>query len=347
MRSRNIIFSIAFICILSISAVILVELTFEILLNNNWLLKENLLEVFREYYACHDRKIIQYIPDCAQYDDQLSYILKPGKFRIGGREYKVDYFINSLGVRDDELSLVSPEIVVVGDSQAMGWGVEQDLVFSSLLENVLGKRVLNTGISSYGTVRELKILERINLDHLKYLIIQYNSNDYYENIEFKKNGNTLSAMSKEDYDLIAKNHKRETSYYLGKYSYYVMKYLMRSLKEDISVNNKIINVDNDSKNKDEQEAEAFLNVILNSPVNLNRCKIIVFEINGYGQNDTFFIDELNKKLVLDVSANPLVENIETIDFSSILEEDQYYILDDHINASGHAVISEVLEKHIF
>jgi hypothetical protein len=84
-------------------------------------------------------------------------------------------------LRDDEESLFSPEIVVVGDSQAMGWGVSQDLTFSSLLENALGKPILNAAISSYGTARELKILERIDLSNLKFLIIQYSDNDYREN----------------------------------------------------------------------------------------------------------------------------------------------------------------------
>jgi hypothetical protein len=152
-----------------------------LLINNSSVLKGPLLTVFRKYYRYKDRKIIQYIEDCAKYDSELAYTLKPGKCHLKNREWEVEFSINSAGLRDDEESLFSPEIVVVGDSQAMGWGVSQDLTFSSLLENALGKPILNAAISSYGTARELKILERIDLSNLKFLIIQYSDNDYREN----------------------------------------------------------------------------------------------------------------------------------------------------------------------
>lgn len=57
----------------------------------------------------------------------------------------MEYSINSLGVRDDEAALNNPEIVVVGDSQAMGWAVGREQTFPALIGKQTGKKILNTG----------------------------------------------------------------------------------------------------------------------------------------------------------------------------------------------------------
>ena len=64
-----------------------------------------------------------------EYDPELTYRLRPGACTFSELEFVTDYRINSLGVRDDEASLDGPEIIVLGDSFAMGWGVEQQESF--------------------------------------------------------------------------------------------------------------------------------------------------------------------------------------------------------------------------
>ncbi len=66
----------------------------------------------------------------------------------------------------------------------MGWGVEQDETFAQRIEETLGVRVLNIAVSSYGTAREMMMLNRVNLNSLKYLIVQYSGNDLGENLQF-------------------------------------------------------------------------------------------------------------------------------------------------------------------
>ena len=48
-------------------------------------------------------------------------------------------------------------ILVLGDSIAMGWGVNDYETFSYLLEKNLKMKVYNLGVSSYGTIREIKM----------------------------------------------------------------------------------------------------------------------------------------------------------------------------------------------
>ena len=52
----------------------------------------------------------------------------------------INNFINALIIQHDENSLDFPEIIFLGDSYAMGWGVEQEENFSSLLENKINER---------------------------------------------------------------------------------------------------------------------------------------------------------------------------------------------------------------
>src|SRR5258706_285807 len=53
-----------------------------------------------------------------------------------------------------------------------------------LIEKKSGRRVVNMGISSYGTVRELRLLDRVDVSKATHLIIQYCGNDIYENLPF-------------------------------------------------------------------------------------------------------------------------------------------------------------------
>ena len=51
-------------------------------------------------------------------------------------------------------------VIVLGDSHAMGWGVEDYDTFRQCTGLEFGYETVNLGVSSYGTVRELRRLER-------------------------------------------------------------------------------------------------------------------------------------------------------------------------------------------
>jgi hypothetical protein len=87
---------------------------------------------------------------------RLRAVLHAAAGRLHVRERRVldQFVVNTIGVRDNQRSLTQPEIVVAGDSYAMGWGVQQDESFPELIERRTGRRVLNAAVSSYGTVRE-------------------------------------------------------------------------------------------------------------------------------------------------------------------------------------------------
>jgi lysophospholipase L1-like esterase len=89
-------------------------------------------------------------------------------------------------VRDSEAALRQPRSIVIGDSHAMGWGVEAEERYSHLLSPKL-QPSLNLGISSYGTARELRLLERYaglypqGYASARTILLQYGVNDWGEN----------------------------------------------------------------------------------------------------------------------------------------------------------------------
>lgn len=89
---------------------------------------------------------VQYLPECARYDSELGYTLQPGNCVFENTGFSTELGVNSAGFRDDEASLNAPEIVVLGDSQAMGWGVGQGMTFADLIETETGRKTLNTGV---------------------------------------------------------------------------------------------------------------------------------------------------------------------------------------------------------
>jgi len=346
MKHRAIGFSFILAALVCIATATSMELAFTFMLNNSSLLNGKLLEVFRNYCMAKDRKIIQFLSDCAIYDTELAYTLKPGNCPIKNREFEVTYSINSKGMRDNESSLMGPEIIVSGDSHAMGWVVEEGLTFSNLLEKKLEKSVLNAAISSYGTVRELKILNRVNLSNLKYLIIQYSGNDFGENKAFAENGNFLPIMSEKEYASIKKSLNAKHTYFFGRHSYHMLRELIKEVRKKMNPASTRPKVVDKTRKATEERVEVFLNSILNSAVNLKDVVIIVFEVNGFARNDSLFIDKLNEKLKLEYPTHPIFKNIIAVDYSVFLRKDKYFHLDDHINRFGHQAIAENLTKLI-
>ena len=90
----------------------------------------------------------------------------------------------------------------MGDSFAMGWGVNDNETFSYLLEKKINRPVYNLGVSGYGTVRELIRFKEANLlDKIDTIIIQYCYNDYGENVDYSK---TSTDVAKKKYETVTK-----------------------------------------------------------------------------------------------------------------------------------------------
>jgi hypothetical protein len=77
--------------------------------------------------------------------------------------------LNSRGQRGPERAETKPpgvkRVVVLGDSTSWGWGVDDDLMWTRLVERALGPGVelINLAVPGYGTDQELWVLESVGL----------------------------------------------------------------------------------------------------------------------------------------------------------------------------------------
>ncbi len=95
-----------------------------------------------------------------EYDSQLGWEHEPGQEGIfETQQFRTVVRINDKGLRDRphtyERQNDQERILVLGDSFAWGYGVEESERFSQLLEKSMGVEVINAGVSGYSTDQEL------------------------------------------------------------------------------------------------------------------------------------------------------------------------------------------------
>jgi lysophospholipase L1-like esterase len=111
------------------------------------------------------------------YDDLLGWKHLPteeGRFSLA--DVDVEVTINGQGLRDRSYSYQPPEgvfrIVVLGDSFVWGFGVEQDEIFTEIMEQSQNNlEVINLGISGYSTDQEYLLLKQEGLKYNPQLIL--------------------------------------------------------------------------------------------------------------------------------------------------------------------------------
>ena len=106
---------------------------------------------------------------CMRQDELLGFSLKPhASCWRQNRDFKVAYQINSLGLRDREVSEEKPagvkRILLIGDSFTEGTGVPIEATFGRKLENFLKFEIINAGVSGYSTLHEYLWLKNRGLN---------------------------------------------------------------------------------------------------------------------------------------------------------------------------------------
>ena len=263
------------------------------------------------------REIWQSKEDCIDYDQELIFVPKKTSCDFKNIEFDTTLKFDDFGRFSKHPPNDNNGIVVLGDSHAMGWGVNDDDTFSSILENKINRPVYNLAVSGYGTPRELIRLEKFNLiDKVSTIIIQYCYNDYGENKDFKIN-NQKSA--KEKFDVIGKS--KPMSFF---------KKLRKSFRYSLTIPIDLLTKKNqlmDFKN----HKDLFENRLKESSI-LNNKEILVFYVNGYDMK--FFNFPKGK------SNN--FYNLNYYDFD--IGEKYTFRVDGHLSDLGHKYVAEELYK---
>ena len=275
-------------------------------------------------------------------------------------EFSVDYQFNEFGVRDTSAALVSPQTLVLGDSHAMGWGVDSGKRFSSLLSDEFGS-TLNLGVSSYGTARELLIMK---LFYEKYpdayssvrnIVIQYCVNDFGENGAFGDREyvvNPNATYSQQPLSSPVSGIELTSPLYFSQWRHHarslrrlVPYFWTHSLAELVS----LIRVKGFSLKFPldpltvpyPRHGEAFVRTFTPYRNLLSGKNIYVIISTDYGAwNESVYADLRHSLPKLRRSLPN--SNIVLLDSTSVCGSECYFRLDDHLNEHGHSRLAQLL-----
>lgn len=281
------------------------------------------------------RSMIQFQDETATYDKELFYTLKPGESRFKSYEFDTEIKVNNLGVRDTEENFKDPEVVFLGDSFTMGWGVENEESYARVFADGTGLKVLNTGISSYGTAREYRMLDRIGVDSLKLIIIQYHDTDLEENNFYLKNGR-LGSRTQADFDSQVADNKKNRSYFPFQYLKTYLLNRVKNIKMGQQVEPAVKGWGGVFAKFPEFTPEFF--EIVAKIQEIKDVPVLVTFIGSF-YTDPNVIKEFEK-----YATDNGIKNVHFLNMGDKLDHKNYFFLDDHINASGHKIVGGELVK---
>jgi hypothetical protein len=223
----------------------------------------------------------------------------------------------------------------------MGWGVEQEETFPQRLEALLGRRVLNASVSSYGTARELQALRGVDLSALEWLVVQYSRNDVLENAEFELSNGRLAISSRDDYEAARASIERATAYFPGKHVGGLVGLALRGAArwESTAIEQAL------ARYSPAREAHLLLRALSRADLPWARLRLLFVEINGRARNRPAFANALRRQLAAGRAPLPAVGSY-VLSSHELVGEEHYYVLDDHMRPEGHRRIAEAIARRI-
>jgi len=152
-----------------------------------------------DLYFEYEANLWQNQKDCVQYDDKLLYKPSSG-CRFANKEFSTDLTFSEDGrvTTPSRAPASRRPLIFAGDSETMGWGVNDGETFASLIAASIEAPVLNLGVASYGTVREImRVRMQPRFQDANCIVIQYSWNDFDENSVFLARGALPSPTRKE------------------------------------------------------------------------------------------------------------------------------------------------------
>ncbi|MFT7002051.1 MAG: hypothetical protein ACI9V1_003337 [Spirosomataceae bacterium] len=283
--------------------------------------------------------IVQYDSALSEFNDRYGYLYKSSTNSVFNQWEFGDTNIhsNSAGLRDDDESSQHPEIICLGDSFTTGWGVDQQETFAQILERETSMKVLNAGISSFGTVRETLLLEKFVSDSCKWVVIQYCMNDFQENTAWLTGYKTYDPrFHKEGYKLRVTQNQVFSSYSPFRYTYEYLKQLL-ILAFKLKTDERVFGNDQNM----EEQVSTFYTHLQSIRKFYNGNIIVISQSNSSTRLDPLFINTCRE-----LSEKDNAEKVYFVDTNSMLRSDDNYYFDEHLKPSGHRKVADVLTDFI-
>src|SRR5262245_12697223 len=289
-----------------------------------------------DLYFEYEANLWQNQKDCVQYDDKLLYKPSSG-CHFANKEFSTDLTFSDEGrlTTSSRAPASRRPLIFAGDSETMGWGVNDGETFASLIASSIEAPVLNLGVASYGTVREImRMRMQRRFQDANCIVIQYSWNDFDENSVFLARGGLPSPTRISFHQLLSAYGRRDVGFqdFLQRtfdvmlnnpraFSLNVLGWHDFPLEDDEPMNM------NGTARAETEDTKAFL-AVLASFSELNGKKIFVM---GPGR----FISALSRE----------TRPANVFPISVDLNDGDWYTLDMHPNKQGHREIAaQILDE---
>jgi hypothetical protein len=301
------------------------------------------------------RNIFQYNTDNVVYDAGRGYTLKPDlQTTFTNNEFSTGIRTNIFGFRDDNVSLNNPDVLIVGDSYAWGWGVEENEGVEKQLEQLTGTRILNMSVPGYGNIQELLTLfawERRGTLQGKDILLFFCANDLQDNQNtsfgafpyFVQEGNgiRLHNPTKEAFDTWLQTANGWMIHNTIAQKNILAYYTLAAIK---NAGNKDLYKDYHTGDNKLNGANALLQVAVNLQAiqTQQQARITIVYVPPYSYYITGKADA-SLALMQDICKKT---GLRFADLSAILSKTDYYPLDKHWRATGHQKAAQYLQPFI-
>jgi hypothetical protein len=324
------------------------------------------IPVFRDYYNNYQRDILQYNKNISRYDAALFYRMKAdNRSRFSNIEFDDSIRTDGAGFRTNiaAQNLENPgspspaKIICLGDSYTLGWGVQQNQTYPARLEQILKRPVLNTGMSSYGTIREIESIRNLDNSDVTTVVIQYCFNDAEENEAYVNNHLRLPISPQSVYDSAVDMLWWSNLYFPGKYFCTIAKLSLKHLTAPQAQPQRQQSSQpqqppppqpqsGDQASTYDQEASCFLTVLKNSGLDFDKIQLFVFDIREYQNLSGDFVRALGRQLSSRDNSRFFNGHLHVLSIDGLLTPADYYILDEHVRAVGQVKIAAFLAAEI-
>jgi hypothetical protein len=260
--------------------------------------------------------------DCITDDPDLVYKPSLGTCKFDNIEFKTHLNFTSEG-RNTGAKPPGTGIAVIGDSHAMGWGVNDHETFSSILQKLSNRPVYNLGVASYGTSREFIRLKKSGvLDKVDTVIVQYCNNDYSENLGF--DSASREELRKRVFGQFLPGDPPQTNRlkFIGEGYWLTLKAPFSSLADKLR------------RKSFKRHYEPFIDIARKHYSSLDDKRVIVFYSNPFGQ----------KYRNYPAGADTLLPNVYFTDLG--LNSSDYFRLDGHMTPVGHKKAAGLLLNYL-
>lgn len=274
--------------------------------------------------------------DCLRFvPDDYVYTMKPGPCRVKNLEYDTVLTHDGDGFRNTNLP-PSVDVAVLGDSFAHGIGVQDDETFTHRLASDYRYRVRNLAIGSYATMRELDVLARHGRG-ATYVVLQYCSNDVMENeLSLTLDRRAFRSRVETWWRTFIATYDQGKARGYGK----PIGDLALMLKNGAYSSTTAWRTQMAIRDMP-REASLVAGIMARYQELLADKRLIILEASAWRSNSAAF----EGAFAAELSRLPWLR-FRTIDTASRLTREDYFFLDDHVNARGHRKLASAIADTI-